>query len=374
MDYLHPDIALLLAAIFVLGVFIKLHRETEMTVHGFVWILLGVSMFVLASFFNWFEETPYGYLMLTVTDEEGWDFIVPVFGYAPAGLMFCFGFAEWLRMAFILKKEIEQRKIAEHELKAALAEAGKANTAKDKFLSIMSHELRTPLTAIIGFSEIMSDPKYRKLNASEYADYSEVILKSGNHLLQTVDDILTLTQTDGHLYEISDDIFDASTVITECFFLMAVEAEKAGVVLHKNAPVGIRLHGDKRLFKQIVLNLLSNGVRFNRSNGKVTCSIFVDMDRGCVLRVEDTGVGMTSEEAKRALEPFTQLEDTISRTTGGTGLGLPLVKRFIGLHDGTLEITSQQGNGTTVDAIFPLSRLAQQENEKGASPTGPRLH
>ncbi len=373
MDYLHPDLALLVAAIFVLGVFVKLYRQTEVTVKGFGWIFLGITLFLLASFFNWFEETPFGYLLLTVTDEDGWDFIVPVFGYAPGGLMFCIGFAEWLRMAFILKKEIEQRKIAERELQAALAEAGKASAAKDKFLSIMSHELRTPLTAIIGFSEIMSDPKYRKLNASEYADYSDVILKSGNHLLQTIDDILTLTQTDGHLYEISNDFFDAGTIITECFFLMAVEAEKAEVKLQKNTPKGVQLRGDKRLFKQIVLNLLSNAVKFNRTSGKVTCSIFVDMDRGCVLRVEDTGVGMTPEEAKRALEPFTQIEDTLSRTASGLGLGLPLVKRFIELHSGKLEIASQQGHGTTVDVIYPLNRISQ-ENRKGANPNGPRLH
>lgn len=357
MDYLHPDMALFLAAIFVLGIFVRLYRETGVKVRGFGWIFLGISLFLLASFFNYVEETPLGGFMLLVTDEEGWDFIVPVFGYAPGGLMFCIGFAEWLRMAFILKKEIEQREIAERELKAALANAGKANAAKDKFLSIMSHELRTPLTAIIGFSEIMSDPKHRTLDATDYVDYSDVILKSGNHLLKTIDDILALTQFEAQEYELSEEEFAPQEVVDESIYLLAVEAEKSHVSLEKEVDNNIRLFGDKRLFKQIVLNLLSNAVKFNAENGTVICKLWVDPARGAILSVQDTGIGMSPDDAKRALEPFTQAEETVSRKASGLGLGLPLVKRFTEMHGGNLEITSQIGKGTEVQVVFPLERL-----------------
>lgn len=357
MDYIHPDLALLVAATFVLGVFIRLYRQTDVEVQGFGWIITGVSLFMIASFFNWFEETPYEYIMLQFTDEEGWDFIIPVFGYAPAGLMFCIGFAAWLRMAFILKKEIEQREVVEAELKAALEAANKANVAKDKFLSTMSLELRTPLTAVIGFSEIMSDPRYRKMSIADYVEYSGVILKSSNHLLQTIDDILSLAQLDAGTYTIDEQELDLSEVAEECLYLLAVEAEKATVSIQKSFANAIRIRGDRRLLKQIVLNLMSNAIKFNRENGTASLSIAVDPVRGIVISVKDTGVGMSAAEAKQALEPFTQFEETLTRKVSGTGLGLPLVKRFAEMHGGKLEITSQKDSGTEVQVILPKERI-----------------
>lgn len=357
MDYIHPDMALLLAATFVLIVFIRLYRQTEISVRGFGWIFSGISMFLLASFFNYFEETPLGYLMLEITDEEGWDFIVPVFGYAPGGLMFCFGFAEWLRMAFVLKKEVEQREIIEQELEAALAEAGQANVAKDQFLATMSHELRTPLTAIIGFSEIMSDPKYRNLSKAEYSDYSGIILQSGKHLLKTIDDILSLAQVQAKEYKLSEGVFDLNNVLNECVYLLLVEAEKANVMVKKPPESGIHMYGDRRLVKQIILNLISNGIKFIKDGGEIVCSLDVNPDCGIILTVSDNGIGMAPDEAKQALEPFTQIAKPQSRHKMGSGLGLTLVKRFVEMHEGTVEITSQKGKGTDVRVVFPIARL-----------------
>ncbi|MBO6503541.1 MAG: HAMP domain-containing histidine kinase [Kordiimonadaceae bacterium] len=357
LDYIHPDLVLFLAAIFVLVVFIRLYRQTDIEVRGFRWIFGGITLFLLASFFNWFEETPLGYLMLEFTDEEGWDFIVPVYGYAPGGIMFCFGFAEWLRMSFILKKEIEQRLVTERELKAALAAAERANSAKDKFLSIMSLELKTPLTAVIGFSEIMSDPRNRKLSPAEYVEYSDIILKSSNHLLATIDDILSLAQMDAETYELDEVEFDPTEVVEECFYLMAVEAENANVKLEKTIQGSSRLTADRRLIKQIALNLLSNAIKFNDAGGTATMSLVHDPTRGFVMSVADTGAGMTPLEAKQALEPFTQFEETMTRKASGAGLGLPLVKRFAEMHGGKLEITSQKEVGTEVQVILPPERV-----------------
>ncbi len=357
MDYIHPDLALLVAATFVLGVFIRLYRQTDVEVQGFGWIITGVSLFLLASFFNWFEETPYEYLMLQFTDEEGWDFIIPVYGYAPAGLMFCIGFAAWLRMAFILKKEIEQRQVVEAELKAALESANKANVAKNKFLSTMSLELRTPLTAVIGFSEIMSDPRHRKMSISDYIEYSGVILKSSNHLLQTIDDILSLAQLDAGTYTIDEQEFNLSELAEECLYLLAVEAEKATVTVQKSIEGSVQMRGDRRLMKQVLLYLMSNAIKFNRENGVASLAIKIEKMRGIVISVKDTGVGMTPKEAKQALEPFTQFEDTLTRKVTGTGLGLPLVKRFTEMHSGKLEITSQKDSGTEVQVILPKDRI-----------------
>lgn len=355
-DFIHPDLALLVAATIVLGIFIRLYRQTDVEVQGFGWIITGVSLFMIASFFNWFEETPFEYLMLQFTDEEGWDFIIPVYGYAPAGLMFCVGFAAWLRMAFLLKKEIEQREVAENELRAALKAASNANVAKDKFLSTMSLELRTPLTAVIGFSEIMSDPRHRQMTMADYVEYSGVILKSSNHLLKTIDDILSLAQVDSETYEMNEQDFDLCQVAEECLYLLAIEAENAGVSFLKTLPSSLRMRGDRRLVKQIVLNLLSNAVKFNAGAKEARLMISRDAVRGIMISVQDTGIGMTPKEAKQALEPFTQFEDTMTRSASGLGLGLPLVKRFVGMHGGKLEITSQKGSGTEVKVILPSER------------------
>jgi len=366
MEFIHPDMALFIAAIFVFVLFIRLYRQTEGDVRGFGWIFLGLTLFVLASFFNYFEETPFGYLMLEYTDEEGWDFIVPVLGYAPGGLMFSIGFTEWLRMAFRLKNEIQQRELVEEELKVALSEAGHANKAKDQFLSIMSHELKTPLTAIIGFSEIMSDAKYRKLSKEEYAEYSDVILRSSNHLLDTINDILALSQMQAKAYQLKEEIFGIEEVINECLFVLSGEASKAHVKLSRPLTGSTMMYADKRLVKQIALNLVSNGIKFIPEGGTVSCSLTVSPTTGITILVSDNGVGMSPEEAKRALEPFTQLSEAKSRNQMGTGLGLTLVKRFTELHNGVVEITSQRGKGTDVRVIFPASRLRHTRKKKSA--------
>ena len=366
MEYIHPDMALFLAAIFVFALFIRLFKQAVVEVRGFGWIFSGIALFLLASFFNYLEETPLGYLMLMVTDEEGWDFIVPVLGYAPGGLMFSIGFTEWLRMAFRLKNEIQQREIAEDELRVALTEAGQANVAKDQFLSIMSHELRTPLTAIIGFSEIMSDPNYRKLSAAEYADYSDIILKSSNHLLETINDILILSQMQAKEYKLKEQVFSLEEVINECMFVLSGEASKAHVKLSRPLYGTTAIFADQRLVKQIILNLVSNGIKFSQDGGTVSCSLKVSPVDGIAIVVNDTGIGMSSDEAKRALEPFIQLSDAKSRQKMGTGLGLTLVKRFAELHNGAVEITSQRGKGTDVRVIFPASRLRHNHKENGA--------
>jgi len=367
MEYIHPDMALFLAATFVSALFIRLYRQTVVEVRGFGWIFSGLALFLLASLLNYIEETPLAFLMLAFTDEEGWDFIVPVLGYAPGGLMFSIGFTEWLRMAFRLKNEIQQREIAEDELKVALVEAGQANAAKDQFLSIMSHELKTPLTAIIGFSEIMSDPKYRKLSVAEYADYSDVILRSSNHLLETINNILLLSQMQAKEYQLKEETLCVEELINECMFVLSGEASKAHVRLSKPLLGSTTVFADQRLVKQIVLNLVSNGIKFARDGGAVTCSLDVNPVQGITILVSDTGVGMTSDEAKLALEPFTQLSDAKSRQKMGAGLGLTLVKRFTELHNGAVEITSQRGKGTDVRIIFPASRLRHIQTKKGAS-------
>ncbi len=367
MAYIHPDMALFLAAIFVFALFIKLYRQTVVEVRGFGWIFSGLALFLLASFFNYLEETPFEYLMLLVTDEEGWDFIVPVFGYAPGGLMFSIGFTEWLRMAFRLKNEIQQREIAEDELKVALAEADHANSAKDQFLSIMSHELRTPLTAVIGFSEIMSDPNYRKLSTVEYIEYSDIVLKSSRHLLETIDDILLLSQVQNKEYQLQEEIFCIEDVVNECIFALSAEATKVNVELSKPLFGTTSIYADQRLVRQIILNLITNSIKFTPDGGSVSCSLKVSPVDGIAIVINDTGIGMSPDEAKRALEPFIQLSDAVSRHQMGKGLGLTLVKRFTELHNGAVEITSQQGKGTDVRIIFPASRLRHNLTEKGAS-------
>ncbi|HLY05698.1 MAG TPA: ATP-binding protein [Rhizomicrobium sp.] len=250
------------------------------------------------------------------------------------------------------KAELEQT--AEH-LRLALKAASAADNSKSQFLASMSHELRTPLNAILGFSEILKDVHI--VEPARVRNYAVNIFESGSHLLELIDDVLDLSKLDaGHL-ELGSDAIDVREAIASCLRLMVPHSAKADVRLHCDVPDGAPiLRADDRRVRQILLNLISNAVKFTPAGGSVEVAVSWS-DSGFAISVADTGIGMTPDEIPVALERFGQIDSRLSRKYTGTGLGLPLSKHLMELHGGTLTIVSATGKGTVVTAMFPPERM-----------------
>jgi protein-histidine pros-kinase len=239
------------------------------------------------------------------------------------------------------------------EIEASLAEASKA---KSDFLATVSHELRTPLNAIIGFSEMIRDAVIGPLDV-RYREYGGDINNSGRHLQNIINDILDISKIEGGGVVLRDDIVSIGETAEACRRIVAPMAEAAGVSLSiiESAPLPL-IRSDQVRFQQILLNLMSNAVKFTPAGGRVSVSASIEAD-GAVIMVEDTGIGMTAEDVAIALEPFRQVDGPLSRRFDGTGLGLPLTKALVELHGGRLDIQSAPAAGTTVRVRWPLQRI-----------------
>jgi len=221
----------------------------------------------------------------------------------------------------------------------------------------MSHELRTPLNAIIGFAEVIRDAMLEPV-AARYREYARNIHSSGHHLLGLINDVLDLAKIDTGRMDLNEEEVDVSRLIATCLPLMAERAKKGGVELVvPPAPNLPSIRVDRLRLKQVVLNLMSNAIKFTPSGGKVTLAALPTADGGLTIKVADTGIGIRPEEIPRALEPFQQVEQNLSRRFEGSGLGLPLAKQLVELHGGTLTITSELGKGTTVFISLPPDRV-----------------
>ena len=256
-------------------------------------------------------------------------------------------------------RDITDRKNQERALDLALTAAEQADAAKTRFLATMSHELRTPLNAIIGFSEMIAQEDTLMLDASRRKEYAQLINDSGQHLLSVVNGILDMSKMESGNFEISPEPFAPRPALLNCCNLLALKARENGIDLVTRAPDNLPVMiGDPRAFKQIVLNLVSNAIKFTERSGTVTVSAGVE-GPWLVLRVVDTGVGITAEDLKRIGDPFFQAGKTYQRRHEGTGLGLSIVKNLIGLHGGEMTVQSKIDEGTTVTVTLPLTFTPQ---------------
>ncbi|MBR0798444.1 PAS domain S-box protein [Bradyrhizobium jicamae] len=252
-------------------------------------------------------------------------------------------------------RDVTDRKVQEQALEQARNAAEQADASKTRFLATMSHELRTPLNAIIGFSEMIAQEDVLGLDAARRKEYAQLINDSGQHLLSVVNGILDMSKMESGNFEISPEPFAPRPALVNCCSLLALKARENGVDLVTRVPDELPdMHGDPRAFKQIVLNLVSNAIKFTERGGNVTVSAALEGTR-LLLRVSDTGVGIAADDLKRIGDPFFQAGKTYQRRHEGTGLGLSIVKGLVNLHHGELNVESKVGEGTTVSVALPLA-------------------
>jgi len=234
-----------------------------------------------------------------------------------------------------------------------------ANRAKSEFLANMSHELRTPLNAINGFSEIMVGEMFGKLGDARYKEYSQDILSSGQHLLALINDILDMSKIEAGKMSLKFEPIQFADIVEDTVRLMRNRAEAAGLELAIEIPPMAEVEMDYRAVKQVLLNLLSNALKFTPRGGRVTVRAEVQMS-GVAERlrvsVQDTGIGIAEEDLARLAQPFEQIESQHSKTQQGTGLGLALTKSLVEMHGGGLEMASERGAGTTVSFTLPFKQ------------------
>jgi len=261
--------------------------------------------------------------------------------------------AERRRLEQGLASAIVRAESAREEAVVARDSAERANRLKSMFLATMSHELRTPLNAIIGFSELMQDQIYGPLGDMRYSEYSGLIQGAGHHLLSLINDVLDMSKIEAGKFELHREHFDIREIVRDCLDLMRERASQEGVTLTGDVPATpLTLDADRRAMKQILLNLLSNAIKFTPAGGRVVAHAKLSGD-ALVLSVEDTGIGIPSEQVNRLGNPFVQVRNSAGASHEGTGLGLALVRALAETHDGNLAIESVVGEGTTVSVTIP---------------------
>jgi signal transduction histidine kinase len=243
-------------------------------------------------------------------------------------------------------------------LQAAHDSALAANKAKSEFLANMSHELRTPLNAIIGFSELMKLEIRGPIENDDYRHYVTNIRDSGEHLLGVINDMLDVAKIEAGRMELHEEEFDIVEVAGEVVRLLGDRACRDGITIKTGLPVGLpRIRADKGKIRQIMLNLVTNAIKFTPAAGVITITARRSAGGRIKLAVEDTGIGIPPEQLAHVMEAFVQLGNVFTRAHHGSGLGLPLCRALTELHDGSMELASEVGKGTRVTISLPPERV-----------------
>ncbi len=252
----------------------------------------------------------------------------------------------------------ESLRRGKEQAERAAEKAEAANRAKSEFLANMSHELRTPLNAIIGFTDIMKEEMLGPLENVTYKGYVGDINNSAGHLLEVINDILDLSKIEHGDIELNEEEVDVTKVVESCLTIIEERAKKGNLKLSYDPPESLpKLWGEARRVKQILINLLSNSVKFTRPGGEISVQVLVENSGNLAITVFDNGIGIAAEDMEQIMTPFGQAHTGLNRKYEGTGLGLPLSKMFVEMHGGALIIESDLDVGTAVCALFPASRV-----------------
>ncbi len=255
-------------------------------------------------------------------------------------------------------RDVTEQQESQRRLIAAKNEAESANRSKSQFLANMSHELRTPLNAVLGFSEAMRQRIMGPLGHQRYDEYVEDIHASGEHLLHLINTVLDFSKIEAGAESLNESEHSVQALVEECVRMIWRPCEESGITLSvdtSNAPVAVR--ADHTKMKQILVNLLSNAIKFTPAGGRVELRAGLSATSDLEFSISDTGIGMVEDQIPLALSRFGQLENGFSRRFEGTGLGLPLAKSLVELHDGSLHIVSEVDKGTTVTVTLPSERV-----------------
>ncbi|MGN1063738.1 MAG: sensor histidine kinase [Alphaproteobacteria bacterium] len=254
-----------------------------------------------------------------------------------------------------LEKQVTERT---EELQKALKVAEFASQSKSDFLANMSHELRTPLNAILGFSSAMEHEAFGAINNPTYREYAARIYKSGEHLLSLINDILDLSKIEANKQILKSEWIDIKMVLSDVMQIVSgyPDADKRSVTIapYKMLP---RLLADEKLVRQVLLNLLSNAIKFTDINGQIKIDFKIGEMGDFLLSVADNGIGIPADKLEMVVKPFVQVENIMTRSHKGSGLGLALVDKIMHLHGGKMDIASQVGHGTVITLSFPPMRV-----------------
>jgi signal transduction histidine kinase len=254
-----------------------------------------------------------------------------------------------------LERRVDERT---EQLTAARDRALAASKAKSEFLANMSHELRTPLNAIIGFSETMKLEVMGPIENAVYRDYLASIHASGQHLLGVINDLLDLSKIEAGRMELHEEIFDFQDIVAEMTHLLGEQAARDALAIGTEIQSSLPpIRGDKGKIRQLLLNLVSNAMKFTPKGGIITITAYLSRAGDFVFSVADTGIGIPADKIESVLEAFVQVQNVLTRNHTGSGLGLPLCKALIELHDGSMALESEVGQGTCVTVSLPERRV-----------------
>ena len=251
-----------------------------------------------------------------------------------------------------LERQKAELSVANANYQAEKERAEAANKAKSEFLANMSHELRTPLNAILGFSEILLAGMFGPIGSPKYSEYARDIHESGKHLLNVINDILDMSKIEAGQMKIRCETIDLDALIEESLRLTAIPAEDKKVRIEQRVALGLTMTADRRSMKQILLNILSNAVKFTEPGGRVALRAR-KIGGEVAITIADTGIGIPKAALGKIGQPFEQVQSQYAKSNGGSGLGLAISRSLVNMHGGSLKIRSREGKGTVVSVRIP---------------------